>query len=316
MRFFYFLLLLLTSHFICHSQQPVFKIIPLGVFGGGIESNLSSYMIAPVHSSRYVCLDAGTVRSGIRKAIENKLFPGQTDLQVLRRNIKGYLISHGHLDHLAGMILNSPDDSSKYIYALPAVEAILTDNYFSWKSWANFTNEGEVPRLNKYTFEQLDTVKEVPLFNTDMSVTAFQLSHVNPYVSTAFLIRHGNDYVIYLGDTGSDLIEKTNRLEQLWQHIAPLINKRQLKGILIETSFPNEQPDQALFGHLTPKLLKKELALLNTFCQPGMISRVPVIITHIKPEGNHEAAIKEQLLKNNPLKIRFLFPVQGKQILL
>ncbi|ANH80960.1 3',5'-cyclic-nucleotide phosphodiesterase [Niabella ginsenosidivorans] len=316
MRHFCTFLLLLTSCLTGYGQQPVFKIVPLGVFGGGIESNLSSYMIAPANSSDYVCLDAGTVRAGIRKAIENKLFPGQTDVQVLRRNIKGYLISHGHLDHLAGMVLNSPDDTSKYIYALPDVAKILTDRYFSWKSWANFTNEGETPHLSKYTFTLLDTAREVPLLNTGMQVTAFRLSHVNPYVSTAFLIRHNNGYVLYLGDTGSDAVEKTDRLKNLWQHIAPLVNKKQLKGILIETSFPDEQPDNALFGHLTPRLLNNELAVLNARCQPGMLSRVPVIITHIKPEGNHEAAIREQLLKNNPLKMHFLFPGQGKQLLL
>ena len=44
---------------------------------------------------------------------------------VLTTKIKGYLISHAHLDHLAGLIIASPDDSNKTIYALPSVAADL-----------------------------------------------------------------------------------------------------------------------------------------------------------------------------------------------
>ena len=41
--------------------------------------------------------------------------------------------------------------------------------------------------------------------------------------------------------------------------IAPLIKSKQLKAIFIETSFPDEQPDKTLFGHLTPHWLMKEM---------------------------------------------------------
>jgi cAMP phosphodiesterase len=100
----------------CHHSysQTSFKVIPLGVKGGIDESNLSAYMIAPQGSDAYVCLDAGTLHYGIEKAIQAKLLRG-TSAEVLKKNIKGYLISHAHLDHLAGMIINSPDDSTKAI---------------------------------------------------------------------------------------------------------------------------------------------------------------------------------------------------------
>lgn len=41
-----------------------------------------------------------------------------------------------------------------------------------------------------------------------MTVKAFSLSHVNPFESTAFLIKNENDYALYLGDTGPDEVEK------------------------------------------------------------------------------------------------------------
>ena len=72
-------------------------------------------------------------------------------------------------------------------------------------------------------------------------------------------------HVLYLGDTGPDSVEKSNDLSELWQAIAPLIKKKQLRGIFIEVSFPNEQPDSSLFGHLTPNHLMKELHKLEEF---------------------------------------------------
>jgi len=80
-----------------------------------------------------------------------------------------------------------------------------------------------------------------------MTVKTFPLSHVNPFESNAFLIKYQENYVLYLGDTGPDEIEKSNDLRILWQAVAPLIKEKQLKGIFVEVSFPNEQPDTALF---------------------------------------------------------------------
>jgi 3',5'-cyclic-nucleotide phosphodiesterase len=299
-----------------YSAQNSFKVIPLGTYGGGDESNLSSYMAAPQNSENYIALDAGTIRSGIEKAIQKGNFKQNSALQVIQQNIKGYLISHAHLDHVSGMILNSPDDTKKSVYTLPSVEKIITEKYFSWESWANFTDAGEAPRLNKYKMVNLDDGKEIPITDTEMYVTAFPLSHVNPYESTAFLVRHNGDYLLYLGDTGSDSIEKSNKLENLWKQIAPYVNDQKLKGILIEVSFPNEQPDKSLFGHLTPKLLEQELNVLNGFCQPGKLHNVPVIITHLKPVDDNIEKIKKQLKEKNALGIKYIFPVQGEKITL
>lgn len=311
----FFSLAIILPTAICSAQNS-FKVIPLGIYGGGDESNLSSYMAAPVHSDNYITLDAGTIRSGIEKAIEKGNFKQNSALQVIQQNIKGYLISHAHLDHVSGLIINSPDDTKKSVYTLPSVGNIITDKYFSWQSWANFTDTGETPRLGKYKMISLEENREIPLTDTEMYVTAFPLSHVNPYESTAFLLRYNDDYLLYLGDTGSDRIEKSNKLEKLWKQVAPYVNKQKLKGILIEVSFPNEQPDKSLFGHLTPALLENELNILNGFCQPGKLKNVPVIITHLKPVDDSIEKIKKQLKEKNTLGIRYIFPVQGEKITL
>ncbi|MEP7373379.1 MAG: 3',5'-cyclic-nucleotide phosphodiesterase [Chitinophagaceae bacterium] len=295
-------------------SQSSFQVVPLGIRGGTDESNLSAYMLAPVGRNEYICLDAGTVHTGIKKAIALNTFH-EPPAVILRKYIKGFFISHGHLDHLAGMIINSPDDSVKNIYALPFVLDILKEKYFSWKSWANFADAGEAPLLKKYHYVVLDTAVEIAIANTNMSVKTFVLSHVHPYQSSAFLIQYNENYVLYLGDTGADTIEHSQRLRQLWQAIAPLINDKKLKGIFIETSFPDEQPDKQLFGHLTPHLLMNEMKVLSGFCKnPNALNGLPVIITHIKPNGNSELKIKTQLAKSNSFKLKLIFPQQGKKI--
>jgi cAMP phosphodiesterase len=304
---------LLTAILVCYTgivlSQTAFQVIPLGVKGGSDESNLSAYLVAVKGTSNYVCLDAGTVHAGLQKAIERGTLKGTaTDAQ--KNLIKGYLISHPHLDHLAGMVITSPEDSPKPIYGLPFCLDVLKEKYFSWKSWANFGNEGEKPTLNKYRYTPLSTENEIPLDQTSMQVKAFDLSHAAPGQSTAFLLRDNKDYVLYLGDTGADTIEHSQKLRQLWQQVGPLIQTKQLRAIFIEVSFPNEQPDKSLFGHLTPRLLMNELAVLDTYSGHAL-KGLPVVITHIKPSGDNEVKIKKQLQELNTLQVKLVYPEQG-----
>jgi cAMP phosphodiesterase len=307
----YSILLLLFTASVFAQTKPAFKVVPLGVMGGSDESNLSAYMLAPTGSNEYICLDAGTLHAGIEKAVSNGVFNVNADT-VLKRYIKGYFISHPHLDHLAGLIINSPDDSPKKIYGLPYTLDVLRDNYFTWKSWANFGSDGDKPVLNKYQYTPLVPGVEVPIDNTGMSVTAYVLSHGNPYQSTAFLIRQGSSYILYLGDTGSDEIEKSNKLQLLWQQAGQLIKNKKLKAIMIEVSFPNEQPEKQLFGHLTPRLLMHEMDALCRYAGFAGMKDLPVVITHIKPAGNHKAAIVKQLTDANTLQLKLIIPEQGK----
>ena len=292
-------------------SQTSFKVIPLGVKGGIDESNLSAYMVAPQSSDEYVCLDAGTLHYGIEKAIQAKLLHG-TATDVLKKNIKGYLISHAHLDHLAGMVINSPDDSTKNIYGLDYCVDVLKDKYFTWKSWANFANEGDKPALGKYHYTVLTPGIETPLQNTGMYATAFSLSHSNPYQSTAFLVRHEETYLLYLGDTGADSVEHSDKMYKLWQQVSPLLTAKKLKALFIEVSFANEQPDKQLFGHLTPHWLMQELQDLASLCGTEALNNFPVVITHIKPGGNREQMIITQLKAYNPLHVKLIIPEQGK----
>ncbi|NVM62486.1 3',5'-cyclic-nucleotide phosphodiesterase [Mucilaginibacter sp. SG538B] len=297
------------------AQTPkvsTFRLVPLGVLGGIDESNLSAYMLAPKGSNNYICLDAGTIHYGIEKAVRCKSFkvPANT---VLRQYIKGYFISHSHLDHIAGLIINSPEDSTKSIYALnDCIETIKT-HYFTWKSWANFADQGETPALKKYHYKVLEPGTETAIENTELKVRAFPLSHSN-LTSTAFLVNSNNNYLLYLGDTGPDEIEKSSNMQNLWQAAAPLIKSKKLKAILIEVSFPNEQPDKTLFGHLTPKWLMAEMDKLASFTGTDAIKGLNIVITHLKPPMTSISKIKTQLKAANKLQLNLVYPQQGKAL--
>ena len=293
--------------------QPAFTVIPLGVRGGLDESNLSAYLVAAEGSEDFISLDAGTLYTGLQKAVDNGLFH-QPPGAVLRSRVKGYFISHPHLDHVAGLIINSPDDSAKNIYGLSGCLATMQENYFSWKSWANFGDEGEKPQLKKYHYVTLEPGHEVAASNTPLFVQAFPLSHGKPFESSAFLVRSGTQYLLYLGDTGADSVEGAGNLHTLWTAAAPLINGGALHAIFIEVSFPNEQPIKSLFGHLTPALLQQEMTALAGLAGAKALGKVAIVITHRKPVGDQEEAIRRQLLANNPLRLQLIFPQQARRL--
>ncbi|WP_374951644.1 MBL fold metallo-hydrolase [Mucilaginibacter sp.] len=291
-------------------QPPAFRVVPLGVLGGIDESNLSAYMIAPSGSNNYVCMDAGTLHAGLVKAVAAKTFNIHAE-QVLKKYIKGYFISHAHLDHLSGLIINSPDDSTKNIYGLKSTLTTIKDHYFSWQSWANFADDGDAPRLKKYHYKPLEPGSETAIDNTELNVQVFPLSHSN-LTSTAFLLRSGDSYILYLGDVGPDEIENSKNMLHLWEAISPLIKSKKLKAIMIEVSFPNEQPDKTLFGHLTPKWLMKELGVLNSLA--GSLKGLNIVVTHLKPPATSIFKIKMQLKQENTLGLNLIYPQQGKAL--
>lgn len=312
-RFLLCFILISLNSFSQKGQKSSFQIVPLGIKGGIDEKNLSAYLLAPSDTKDYICLDAGTLNAGIEKAIENKVFKVSTS-EVLRKYIKGYLISHAHLDHVSGLIINSPADSSKTVYATDKCMEMMENHYFNDQTWANFGDKGVGFPLKKYHFQTLNLGEETPLSNTKMTVKAFPLSHVNPFESTAFLIKNDDSYALYLGDTGPDSVEKSDKLKNLWTAIAPLVQNKQLKGILIEVSFPNEQPDQFLFGHLTPNYLMKEMHVLEDLAGKGSLQNFKIVITHLKPPTKNITKIKEQLKSQNDLGLKIIYPEQGKKL--
>lgn len=111
------------------------------------------------------------------------------------------------------------------------------------------------------------------------------------------------------------MIEKSGNLQKAWEQLAPFAKDKRLKGIVIETSYTNEQPDNKLFGHLTPRWLLKELSILERFTEEKRLQGLPVVISHIKyslKKTDPILTIQEQLAKENNLGVSFIFPEQGE----
>jgi len=299
-----------------------FDVVALGALGGIQDGNLSAWLVHPHDDDRAVTFDAGTLVNGLKIADEKGAFdavkaPADSPLgrigYVLTDRIKGYLVSHAHLDHVAGLVIASPDDSKKPIYVLPSVGAALVDTYFNWTAWPNFTDRGKAPQLKKFPIEELKPGVAVPLQNTKMTVTAFPLAH-GGVESTAFLVESDGDAILYFGDTGPDPVEKTTRMRDVWTAVAEKARQRRLKAILIESSYTSDRPDAQLFGHLTPKWILASLRELDQLAGGKAVGELPVVITHIKYALTREqpqARMLRELEAGNDLGVRFVIPQQG-----
>jgi len=229
------------------------------------------------------------------------------------------MISHGHLDHVSGLLIASPDDNSKPIYALPSVNKTISNSYFNWQGWANFSDRGTLPHLNKYKMVDLPLQQTIKIPNTSLNVKTFSLSH--PVESSAFVIENNKDIMIYFGDTGPDELEKENKLTQVWQYLAKQVQHKNLRGIVIEVSFPDDRDDKLLYGHLTPKWLTKELTHFSSLLDdPSLLQKTKVIISHVKSstlkDVNAREVIEKELQQHNSLGLNFIMAKQGNKILL
>lgn len=307
-----------------------FTVIPLGVSGGVDEDNLSSYLLAPKGSNDFVAIDAGTLMAGLRKAsalgslasmdqpVESKL---TLEEFVLQKRVKAYLISHAHLDHLMGLVINSPDDEAKDILGTASTIDAIRDHIFNWRIWPGFGNEGAGFSLGKYRYVRLAQGAAVPVAGTQMIVEPLALSH-GGQASTAFLIRAESHYAAYFGDTGADEIERSGALQAAWARLAPLVKAKALRGMFIEVSYADGRPDKLLFGHLTPAWLMRELHAFARTVEPARpasaLSGLTIFITHVKPSlvrgDDPVQQIARELSGRNDLGIRFVFPRQGERI--
>lgn len=310
---------------------PAFVCIVLGSGGGPREDNVSGYMLWPVgKAEEAIILDPGTLTVGIRKADElGNLWefrvPAESNLTRegwILQNAKAYLISHAHLDHIAAMVLNSPEDSAKDILARSVTITHLQNHIFNWEVWPNFGNAGPGFPLGKYRYVTLEPGKETPISRTSMTVEAFPLSHSAPYESTAFLIHHEGSYILYCGDTGPDQVEKSDYLYKVWERIAPLVREGKLAGLFLEISYPQGRADTLLFGHLTPGWMMKELHRLAELVNPDSpsdaLEGLKVVVTHVKPVFTMTPTpgylISQQLEELNDLGVVFIVPFQGMRL--
>jgi 3',5'-cyclic-nucleotide phosphodiesterase len=153
-----------------------------------------------------------------------------------------------------------------------------------------------------------------------MCVEARPLAHGARVDSAAFIVDANGHYVVYMGDTGPDQLENQPTTHLLWERIVPLVREDRLQAIFIESSYPDDRPDDQLFSHLTPAWVMHAFHQLAGMVDPRSpetaLAGLTVVITHIKPhlDAGEEArdVVSRQLHERNDLGLRFIFAEQGK----
>lgn len=199
-----------------------FDVVALGTQGGASGDNLTSYLIRTDGDARYIALDAGSVLTGIAKGVEKGSFPDVTAEKaapltqqgyVFREQINAYFISHPHLDHVAGLVLGSPDDKKKTVYSLADSANTLHNHYFNWKSWPNFSDSGNGERLGTYRINAPRVGQIFTLGTTSMRGVIYPLSHDGTVSSMLLIHSPRGESFAYFGDTGADAQEKSKNLD-------------------------------------------------------------------------------------------------------
>jgi ribonuclease BN (tRNA processing enzyme) len=188
-----------------------------------------------------------------------------------RKQIRDIVLTHAHLDHIAGLPMYVDDMFATLsepirVHATPEVVEILERDVFNWHVYPRFSelknNVGAVLEYQLFEAGEEFQVKH-------LSFKSVNVNHKVP--SVGFVVSDRDKTFAISGDTAemSDFWETVNREENL-------------DALLIECAFPDELNNVAHDSHhLTPKMLPGELnKLQNKNC--------PIYIINLKPMYREE----------------------------
>lgn len=167
-----------------------------------------------------------------------------------RQQIRDIVLSHTHLDHIAGLPLFIDDlystlDQPVRIHARPEAIETLERDVFNWSVYPRFS---ELRNSNGPVMEYLPYSPGVPFCAGNLRVRATEVNHKVP--SSGFVISEGSNRIAFTGDTAE--------MGEFWDE---LDRDGKVPIILIECAFPDEMNDLAkIASHMTPSRLARELA--------------------------------------------------------
>jgi cAMP phosphodiesterase len=189
-----------------------------GSGGGPSESNVSGYLIRSTATkwtkNSLLAVDAGTHLSGIIRILEDNVtlsskstsskFPSSASIAtaesgifpfsgaslpseapktnasyILRELVSTYLITHTHLDHLSGFVINTAsftqEASPKRLAALPNVINAIKTHIFNDVIWPNLSDENAGVGL--VTYQRLSAAADYVPMSEGLSAQAWPVSH-------------------------------------------------------------------------------------------------------------------------------------------
>jgi cAMP phosphodiesterase len=248
------------------------ELLPSSFASGGVPSP-RQHLACLIVNDR-VAIDAGSLAFAVSDAQRN--------------SIRDIVLTHAHLDHIAGLPLFIDDlfatlESPIRIYAADDVINILERDIFNWDVYPKFS---ELNNENGPVIEYI-TFKEGEGFNVD-SLT-FQPVAVNHKVpSFGFIVRDGQSAFAITGDTTS--------MEGFWEFVN---NDPSVRSVLIECAFPDELGHIAERSyHMTPSLLRCELKKLRREdCEIHVINIKPMYREQVVRELNKLGLKKLRILE-------------------
>jgi len=205
---------------------------------------------------------------------------------VQKKQIRDVVLTHAHLDHIAGLPLFIDDlfDTLKEpirVYGLSEVLEIIKRNIFNWEIYPNFS---ELKNKNGAVLEYFTIAAGIEFSIKHLSMRAIDVNH--KVASVGFIISDGQTKIALSSDTA-----ETN---EFWVELS---NEKNLDAILIECAFPDQLDELAHASHhLTPKNLQKELAKYKG-------EKCSIYAVNIKPMYLEEVTRQIRDLKTENLKI-------------
>ncbi|KAF3063596.1 3',5'-cyclic-nucleotide phosphodiesterase [Daldinia childiae] len=167
-----------------NASQPALQVIVLGASGGPREDNVTAFLVRSVRTNwsrgSLVALDGGVHLSAITQILEETQPPGlgsditlphvlrtgpfagmeihstsasANALDVSKNLVDSYLITHPHLDHISGFVLNTaapPGTKPKRIAGLPSTISAFKTHIFNNIIWPNLSDENNGAGLVTY----------------------------------------------------------------------------------------------------------------------------------------------------------------------
>ena len=188
-----------------------------------------------------------------------------------KQNIRDIVISHAHLDHIAGLPLFIDDLFATLtepirIHASTDVIEVLERDIFNWRVYPRFSelSNGKGPVLE---YREIEPGKSFTV--GELSVLPIGVNHKVP--SSGFIVSNSASTVAMTGDTAATGL--------FWETVN---SERSVAAVLIECAFPNELKDlSAISYHLTPAGLKEELKKLQR-------EDCEVYVVNLKPSFRNE----------------------------
>lgn len=208
-----------------------------------------------------------------------------SDLQ--RRQVRDVVLTHTHLDHIAGLPLFIDDLFATLtepicVHATREMIDILERDLFNWEIYPRFSeltnSNGPVVVYNEFLQGDVFNVKHLTI----------QSVAVNHKVSAnGYIVSDCDGSIVITGDTAET--------DEIWE----ACNRTPgIKAALVECAFPDELSELAhVSDHLTPSSLKTELEKLDN-------RTFPVYVVNMKPM--YREKVIEQLEAANISQLEIL----------